>query len=63
MIDKVTDVRYEQSEKRYEEVKLMTIGCNKGSIIFVSIEKMDLIYARITYHREKIVNIQEIYSK
>lgn len=32
----------------------MTFGCSKGSIIIISLDNMERIKARLTYHRENI---------
>ena len=36
----------------------MTIGCNRGSIVILSLDHIDKIRARLTYHREMILSIQ-----
>lgn len=41
-----------------KELKLITIGCSKGSIIVISLEEIDKIRARLTYHRDTIEDIQ-----
>ena len=35
-------------------LKLITIGCDKGSIVILSLDAIDKIRARLTYHREVI---------
>lgn len=46
--------------KKYNELKLITVGCEKGSVIFLSCSDMTKIYCRLTYHRERIISIQGI---
>jgi hypothetical protein len=35
----------------YGRLKLLTIGGNRGSIMFISIDDMSMIYCRVSYHR------------
>lgn len=49
-------------ESASRELKLITLGCNKGSIVVLSLEKMDTIRTRLTYHRDMIVCIQAIHG-
>lgn len=44
--------------KKYSDLKLITVGCAKGSVIFLSCSDMTKIYCRLTYHREHILSIQ-----
>jgi hypothetical protein len=37
------------------DLRLITIGCNKGTIIFLRTELIDQIYTRVTFHREAII--------
>lgn len=41
----------------------MAIGCSRGSIIFVSTLDMSTIYARVSYHREGVVDFKEVVNK
>lgn len=41
----------------------MTIGCSRGSILFVSTVEMSSIYARISYHRERVIAFREVANK
>ena len=43
----------------YRELKLLAVGGTRGSIIFLPVNDLSNIYCRISYHREKIVNLQE----
>ena len=38
--------------EKYNELKLMTVGCNKGTVVFFKIYDFEFIYTRVTYHRE-----------
>lgn len=39
------------------------MGGNRGSVLFLPIEDLSALYCRVSYHREKIVNLQEVSSK
>jgi hypothetical protein len=39
------------------ESKLFAVGLSKGSVIFVSMKNMSMIYTRISYHRERILGL------
>jgi WD40 repeat protein len=43
-----------------KEFKLITIGCSRGSIVILSLDEIDKIRARLTYHREMILSMQII---
>lgn len=43
-------------------MRLLAIGCNRGSIVFLTVDNMDHIHTRITYHREEIVSIETVYQ-
>ena len=45
-----------------QQHKLITIGCNKGSIVVLSLDEIDRIRARLTYHRQMITCIQMIHG-
>ena len=62
-VDKTFRANKEEKQVLYSKLKLLTIGCNRGSIVFVSVDNMENIYARISYHREKIINFKEIFNK
>lgn len=40
-----------EAVERYNEMKLITVGCEKGTIVFISCSEMSRIYCRLTYHR------------
>lgn len=42
---------------------LLALGCAKGSIVFISIHDIKNIYARFSFHRERILQMEHIYSK
>ena len=53
----------ESLQEKFEKLKLLAVGCNRGSIVFLPIDNMDHIYTRITYHREEIVAMETVYQK
>jgi len=50
-------------EMEYKNNKLMAIGCIKGSIVFVSVSNFSKIFARFSFHREKIIALEALYNK
>jgi hypothetical protein len=58
MIDKKEKKEDKMLGDMYKELKLITIGCNKGTIVFIRIEEFENIYTRVTYHREAIVCLE-----
>ena len=67
IMEKTTDHSYPESfEARtelYSSLKLLAVGGTRGSIMFLSIEDMGNLYARVSYHREKIINLQEVANR
>lgn len=53
-------IGFNDALERFHQLKLMTIGCEKGSVIFLSCLDMTKIYCRLTYHRERIISISSI---
>lgn len=47
-------------ESDYKVHKFMAMSAGKGTLIFVTIEKIDKIYSRFSLHREAIIVIEEI---
>lgn len=41
----------------------MALGCSKGSVVFLNINDMKKVYARFSFHREKIIQIESVYSE
>jgi hypothetical protein len=46
-----------------QQLKLITIGCSRGSIVILSLDNIERIRARLTYHRESIINLQLVERK
>ncbi|KRX03596.1 WD40-repeat-containing domain [Pseudocohnilembus persalinus] len=46
----------------YKKERFLALGCQKGSVIFVKLNNMNKIYCRISFHREKIVQMEDFYS-
>ena len=44
-------------------MKLLAIGCNRGTIVFVNTDEMEKIYTRVTFHREAVTNIESVYVR
>lgn len=38
-------------QERFEKMRLLAIGCSRGSVVFLNIDDMEHIHTRITYHR------------
>lgn len=47
----------------HKKLKLLAVGCSRGSIVFLPTDNIEYIYARVSYHREGIVNMQEVQGK
>ncbi len=47
--------------EEFVKKRLITVGCDRGSVVFLSIDNMDKIFTRITYHREAIIAIETVY--
>ena len=60
-IDKKKKYNLSEIKKAYAELKLITFGCSKGSVVFLSCDNFERIYARVTYHREAICNLESIF--
>ena len=39
------------------------MGGNRGSVLFLPIKDLSALYCRVSYHREKIMNLLEVRSK
>jgi hypothetical protein len=39
------------------DLKLIAVGCNKGTIVFLRTACIDQIYTRVTFHREAIIGM------
>ena len=48
-------------EEEFVKKRLITVGCDRGSVVFLPIDNMDRIFTRITYHREAIIAIETVY--
>ena len=40
-----------EAVNKFSELKLITVGCEKGSIVFLSCQDMTKVHCRLTYHR------------
>ncbi|EAS06246.2 WD domain, G-beta repeat protein (macronuclear) [Tetrahymena thermophila SB210] len=69
----INDIRIREHEEKVESSfenltelflknQLMTLGCSKGSIVFLNINDMKKVYARFSFHREQILQIDSVYS-
>lgn len=57
------DSNVDNISSEFQTMKLITIGCNKGSIVFVSLKNLSKIRTRLTYHRESIISIETFQTK
>lgn len=39
------------------DLKLIVVGCNKGTIVFLKTYDFQTIYTRVTYHREAVLSL------
>ena len=46
----------------YLDLRLLAVGCNKGTVVFFRIDNFEFIYTRVTYHREQIIQMQAFNS-
>jgi hypothetical protein len=44
-------------EEAFLELKLITVGCSRGTILFLRTTTIEQIYTRVTFHREAIMGI------
>ena len=58
--DKEHPTSLEARDQVQSEVQLITVGCNRGSIIFLSTLDPTQVYARIGYHREQVQHLYEM---
>lgn len=49
-------------EEENETDELICLGCSKGTILFLNVNKMKTIYARFSFHREKINSVLSVFS-
>ena len=48
------------SEQEMKDSKFIAMSAGKGTLIFVTIDKIDRVYSRFSMHRETIIAIEEI---
>lgn len=55
MMDKTIDRAFENTFQNklqlYSRLQLLSIGCSRGSIVFLSTADMGNVYCRVSYHR------------